>query len=476
MKKFVCLFLAAFIIFALPVKTNAYEITSFEVTAKNAMLVSLDTGEVLYEKAANEKIYPASITKLMTAAVILDAYPDPSAIKVTMTQSAYNKILGTGSAVLNAKVGEVINGKDALASILISSSGDVVYAYAETVSGSVEAFVEAMNEKAVELGLSGTHYENPIGLHHEENYTTVNDIRILSEYLIKNYPLITEITAKSRYQMEKTNMSDERLLVTTNYMIDANTSYYYGSCKGLKTGFTDEAGRCLVSIAEQNGYSYLCIAMNCPTVNGTRTEFTTSKQMLNWAFSEFEYRSVLDVSTPVAEIPVKLSNDSDYVSLYPATQVYSILPKDADNSSIIIRPHLVSESANAPIKKGDVLGTAEVVFAERVIGTVDLIAGNDVERSLFLAAVNKFINIITSKIFKTLVVIIILVIVCFVSYVVYLNRKRHKKKRNVRYIPYDEEKERKQRQKAAEKRAKNGRPEYGGEEDNKDSDKFDFFS
>lgn len=474
MKKIICLILIVVFTFALPVTARAYEVTSFEVTAKNAMLVSLDTGEVIYSKAADEKIYPASITKLMTAAVILDAYPDPSSIDVTMTQTAFDMILGTGSAVLNAKVGEVINGKDALACVLVSSAGDVVYAYAEAVAGSVEAFVEAMNKKAEELNLTGTHYQNPIGLHHEENYTTVTDIRILAEYLIENYPLVTEITGKSRYKMAATNMSDERLLVTTNYMIDPNTSYYYPYCTGLKTGFTDESGRCLVSTAQYEGYKYLCITMNCPTVSGTRTEFTTSHQLFKWAFTEFEYKSVLDVSTPVTEIPVRLSSESDYVSLYPAGQVHSILPVEADNSSVIIEPHLVGESVDAPIKKGDILGTADVIFAERVIGTVELIAGNDVKSSAFLIALDAIKNVLTSTVFKAIVAFVLLAVLLFVSYVFYINRKGKKKNRNVKYIPYDEEKEQKLRQKTAEKRRKAGRPEYNNSEN--DNDNFDIYS
>ena len=473
MKKIICFALIVCFILVSGITASAYEVTSFEVAAKNAMLVSLDTGEVLYSKAENEKIYPASITKLMTAAVILDAYSDPSALDVTMTQTAYDKILGTGSVVLNAKVGEIINGKDALASILISSAGDIVYAYAEAVSGSIEAFVETMNKKAAELGLSNTHYENPIGLHHEENYTTVNDIRILAEHLIKNYPIVTEITSKSRYKMAATNMTAERLLVTTNYMIDPNTVYYYPYCTGLKTGFTDEAGRCLVSTASYNGYNYLCITMNCPTTSGKRTEFTTSKDLYKWAFTEFEYRSVLDVKTPATEIRVRLSSESDYVSLYPVKQVRSILPKEADNSSIVVEPHLVAESVDAPVKKGDVLGTADVIFAERVIGTVELIAGNDVESSALLVALDAVRKVVTSTVFKTIITVILVSVILFIAYVVHLNKKGKKKKRNVKYIPYDEEKEAKLRKKRAEKRAKANRPEYTSDDDDGGHNYFD---
>lgn len=396
----------------------------------------------------------------MTAAVILESFPNPSEITVTMSQTAYDKILGTGSSVLNAKVGETFNGKDALACLLVSTAGDITYAYAETVSGSVEAFVDAMNAKAEELGLSDTHYQNPIGLHAENHYTTVNDIRILSEYLIKNYPIIAEITERSRYKIQATNMSDERILVSTNYMIDANTAYYYSYCTGLKTGFTDEAGRCFVSTAAYEGYNYLCIAMNCPTLDGVRTEFTTSKKLFKWAFTEFEYKAILDINTPVTEVPVRLSSDSDYVSVYPSKQVKAILPKEADNSSVITEPHLFEKSVDAPVKKGDVLGTADVIYAEHIIGTVELIAGNDVQSSTLLTVWDGIMKVITSATFKIIVILVLLSAVAFIAYVIYINRKSSKKARNIKYIPYSEEEELKRKEKNHRRRQRQGRPEY----------------
>lgn len=465
MKKILALILATILIAAVCPVVSAYEITSFPVTANNAMIVSLDTGEVLYQKNATQRIYPASITKLMTAAVILDKYPTPESTDIVMTDSAYKRILGTGSAVLGAKVGEVINGKDALACVLISSAGDVVYAYAEAVSGSVENFVNDMNKKAAEIGLASTHYENPIGLHSEQNYTTVEDIYLLCKYIFEKYPIIKELGSKSRYKISATNMSKERILVTTNYLIDPNTSYYYQYANGLKTGFTDESGRCLVSTASYNGYNYLAITMNCPTQNGTRTEFTTSRQLFRWAFNEFEYKAVLDVNQPATEIDVRLSTESDYVSLYPSHQVKSILPKEADNSSIIIVPKLVGESVDAPIKKGDILGTADVIYAEKVIGTVDLIAGNDVNSNFFLVVFDKFVKIITSTPAKIIGAILLVAALIFVAQVVALNKKNIKKKRNLKYIPYDSEEEEKRKKRLKEKRQSQGRPEYKRDDD-----------
>lgn len=470
-KRLISAILVLALLFTGAISAAAYEVTGFEVTAKNAMLVSLDTGEILYEKNADDRLYPASITRLMTAAVILDSC-DVDNTQVTMGASAYQKILGTDSSVLNMKIGETLNGKDALAAILISSAGDVVYAYAEALFGSVDAFVEKMNEKAAELNLNGTHYENPIGLHDDNHYTTVRDIYQLSVYVLKKYPLVSELTRKARYTISATNMSDSRILSTTNLMLDANTSYYYPYCTGLKTGFTDEAGRCLVSTASYEGYRYLCITMNCPTQNGTRTEFTTSRQLYRWAFNNFEYKAVLDISKPVAEIAVSLSSDYDYLSLYPSAQITAILPKEADNSTVIVVPHPSAEQVKAPIQKGEVFGTAEVIYAEQVIGSVDLVAGCDIASSPFLVAWDGFCRVVSSTPFKVVAALIVLAVVVLIAYTLFLNRRGKKKPaRKLRYIPYDETKEEKRHQKAQSRLKKQGRPSLSDPNDADENDR-----
>ncbi len=465
-KRIFCFFLTIFLIFTPILGTSAYEISGFEVSAKNAMVMSLDTGEVLYRKATTEKIYPASITKLMTAAVILDSLGDNiDNATVTMTKTAYQKILGTGSAVLGAKVDEVFSARDALAAVMISSAGDIVYAYCESTHGSVESFVAAMNQKAEQLGLKDTFYENPVGLHHETQVTTVEDIAALSVYVLNNYPIISEITAKPRYKMAATNMSKERLLVTTDYMIDSSTSYYYTPCKGLKTGFTDEAGRCFVGIASKNGYNYLSIVMNSPPENGTRTEFTTTKRLFEWAFNNFSFKSMLDTTKPVAEMKVELSMDYDYVPLYPETKVKAILPNEADDSSVIITPHLNAKSVNAPVKKGDILGTADVFYAEQKIGSVNLIAGTDIKSSFILVAWDKIKSFFTHPVFVAIVVLAAFWIAVLIVYIIMINRKSVKKRRKIRYIPYNEEKELRQKQIREKRRQKDRLKDYNQEDD-----------
>ncbi len=470
-KRIFSLVLIICLIFSCIFPVGAFEITTFEVPAEAAALVSLDTGEVLYSKNMDKRVYPASMVQIMSAVVILENVKDLENFQVTMTESAYNSILGTGSAILHLKVGEVLSGKDALAAMLVSSAGDAIYAYCEAVGGSIDGFVKMMNDKAVELGLSGTHFTNPIGLHDRNNYTTVKDIITLTRYAIDNFPVFSELTAKSRYKMSATNMREERTIVTTNYMVDTGTNYYYTYCTGTKTGYTDEAGRCLTATASYNGYKYLAVLMDCPNNSGSRVEFTTARQMFRWAFNNFEYKAILDIASPVAEMPVRLSTDYDHVALYPEKQLTSILPNEADNSTIIIRPTLSYESVNAPVKKGDVLGTAEVIYAEQVIGTVNIVAGQDIDSNGFLVFFDVIRRIVTSTAFTIILILLILSAVCFVVYVAYINSKGKKRSRRVRYIPYDEEKELMRKEKSRHRREKAGRPKYEREEESNEQSK-----
>lgn len=462
-KRIFSLILTIFLILNLCLSVNAYEISTFEVPAKAAALYSLDTGELIYSKNMDEKVYPASMVQIMSALVILENVPDLENYTVTMTQSAYDRNLGTGIPQLFLKIGETLNGKDALAAMLVSSAGDATYSYCEAVGGSVEGFVDLMNKKAVELGLTGTHYTDPIGLHSEDNYTTVRDIITLTKYVIDKYPVFSEITGKSRYTMQATNMRDSRIIVTTNYMIDSNTNYFYAYCTGTKTGRTEEAGKCLTATAQYKGYRYLAVLMGCP--NETETRFQTAREMFRWAFNNFEYKAVLDVSVPVTEMTVRLSTDYDYVSLYPEKQLTSILPNEADNSTLIIKPKLNSDTVDAPVKKGDILGTADVIYAETVIGTVNLVAGNDIEANSFLVFFDFIRKILVSTAFKIIMIIAIVVIIAVVGYIIVINSSGKKKRHKVKYIPYDEEKERLKKEKMEKKRKKAGRPEYNSDDD-----------
>lgn len=435
LKRVFSAFLIICLIFTPILTVNAYEPSGIDITANAAMLVSMDTDEVLYEKNADKQVYPASITKIMTVLLMLESDKYDSDAKIAMSEQALDLISGTGSSVSLLRAGEEITQLDLVYMVLMSSYGDCALLAAEYYGGSVENFVAMMNSRATELGLTNTHYENPIGLHHQENYTTARDTYVLTKFALQN-ATFKEVCESTRHTV-KTSLSGQRVLSTTNFLQDNTTNYYYTYAKGVKTGYTDEAGRCLVSTASYNGYNYMCLVFGCPP--NAKNHFTESADLYRWAFNNFEFKTVANTENPVAEIGVDLSLDTDFVSLYVDQGFVSVLPKDADDSTISIVAKPTSEIVDAPIKKGQVLGTADIIYAEKIIGTVNLISNEDIQKSTLLTALRAVKNFFTSSYMKVLYILIALIILIFIIAVIKLNVKRSKK-RKIKYVPYDQNK------------------------------------
>ncbi len=435
LKRVFCIFLIICLIFTPMLTVSAYEPSGVTITANAAMLVSLDTDEILYEKNADQQIYPASITKIMTALLILesDKY-DPEA-PIAMTESAIDGMSGTGSSVSLLKVGEEISQLDLVYMVLVSSYGDCALLAAEYYGGSEENFVNMMNSRAKELGLTKTNYVNSHGLHHNDHKTTARDTYILTKYALQN-ETFEKVFTSDRHPVQ-TSLSNTRTLSTTNFLIDNTTDYFYTHATGGKTGYTDEAGRCLVSTASYDVYNYMCLVFGCPPKE--KKHFTESAELYRWAFKNFALKKVADTTNPVAEIGVDLSLDTDYVSLYVEKGFPSVLPKDADESTISIVPKPFNETVDAPIKKGQVLGTADIIYAEKVIGTVNLIANENIEKSGLLAVLRGLKNLLFSKYTKALGLLAVIAALIFIIAVIKLNSKKSKK-RKIKYVPYKENK------------------------------------
>ena len=435
-KKIFLLFFTVFISFLCvytPITASAFEVTEFEITAEAGILVSMDTGEMLYENNIDKKVYPASITKIMTVVLMLESDKFNPEGKISMTKEALDLVLGTGSSVSLFKEGDEFTQLDLVYLVLLSSYGDCSYLAASYYGGSVENFVDMMNSKAQELGLTGTKYSNPVGLHDENNYTTVRDIYTLTLYALQNETFKTVCETK-RYTMT-TSLSGKRTLSTTNFLQDNTTNYYYPYAHGVKTGYTEAAGRCLVSTASKGGYNYMCILMKCPVSKTKRYEFAESADLYRWAFKNFSFKEIATSTEPVCEMPVELSLDTDFVPLYFKEPFISVLPNSANDSTIVIKNHLNAESTEAPIEKGQVLGYAEVIYAEKVIGKVDLVAGNSVKQSKMLTAFKYIKLFFTSVYMKIFIGVIVILILIFIGICIKLNLSKIKR-RKVRYIPY----------------------------------------
>lgn len=433
MKKKILPLLLILIMLCFSIPANAYQINGFEMHHEAGLIVSLDTNTVIYSKNADKKMYPASITKLMSALVMVDEISDLEGTVITYTKEANYQILGTGSVVLNLKIGEEMTADDMLAALLISSCGDVAYAIAEHVGGSTEGFVRLMNEKAQELGMDNTVFTDPVGLHDDDHYTTANDIFKMAVAAFDN-KLIKELCAKSRYTLGATNMAGERTIVTSNMLLNPNSNVYYTYAGAGKTGYTDKAGRCLVSTAKYKGYEYMSIVLNTATPDGVRYDFIDTANMFRWAFNSFEYKSVFDSNTPVTEAPISLSSETDHLPICFSGGLKALLPKEADASTIDFKIHLTKPEFEAPIKKGDLVGTADIYYAEEKIGTLDLVAGQTVDASpvlVFFKAVGDFL---TSGFMKIVYIALTVLAVAFILWVVVLNFGK-KRSRNIKYKP-----------------------------------------
>lgn len=413
-------------------QASAFTPTDFDVRSKSVLLVSLDNGKVIYSKNADEKRYPASLTKIMTALVMIEKTKDFDKEKITVSRNAIDSLLGTGSSMGGLKEGEILTAKQMLYLLLMSSANEGSIAIAEHYCGSVDKFVEEMNSKAKALGMKNTHYVNTHGLHDDDHYTTVNDMyKLITEAL--KHPLFEEIVTSKQYQLAATNKNPARTLVTTNLMMLAYyPEHFYKYAKGIKTGFTDEAGRCLISTAEKDGYTYLCILMKSTAYdknnNFVRYEFEDSAKLYEWAFNDFEYKSIVEKDKIIGEAKVELSLDTDFVSYVPQEDFSTILPKTADSSTISFDIKLKKDTFKAPIKAGEVLGTADIIFANEKLGSVNVVASQSVERSTVLYIWDIIKKIFSSKAMKVLALFILILVVIFCFYCYIINQKRKKRK------------------------------------------------
>lgn len=394
------------------------------------LLVNMDTGIPVLEKNADKVRYPASLTKIMTYIVACENIDDLYNTRVEIKQEVLDPLLGTGSSMsgLDYKVGQSMTVEDLLYCLMVSSGNDAALVLADYVGGgSVDKFVTMMNEKAKELGCKNTHFVNPHGLHDDNHYSTAYDLYTIASYAL-TLPLFSQITDTATYYCE----GDDYPLVTTNYLIDVNRGgdYFYTYAKGIKTGTTDEAGRCLITTGIADGYAYMCICMGAPYPdNGYNAAMTDAKGLLRWALLNLELYRMITIETPVSEIPVNFTNQLDTLDLYPEETVYAILPKDRAESDVVKESN-IPESIDAPVKKGDIVGTVTVYYKGEAVQTVNLVAGEDVEKSGFAYVMHIFKSVITSWIFWVALIFALALIVLYVRLVSSVrNQNRHKVKK-----------------------------------------------
>ena len=339
---------------------------NLDVAAKSALLMDMATGTVLYEQNAHEKLAPASVTKVMTMLLIMEAI-DSGKIgwddMVTVSESAAAK----GGSQIYLKVGETMSVSDMLKSVAVSSANDCACALAEHIAGSESAFVEKMNIRAGQLGMNDTHFVNCTGLDDDpnakEHLTSAYDIAIMSRELMLNHPDIQKFTTIWMDTVRNGAFG----LANTNKLIR-----FYPGATGLKTGFTSSAGYCLSATAQRDGLGLIAVVMGAKT---SQERFAGCKAMLDYGFANF---ALIQPDLPMQNsIPVKLGTQES-VNAIPSEDVKLLLDKgqkDQVNTQLTLE-----ESLTAPVSKGQKVGTLTVRVGDQILSQVPMVAEDAVPR------------------------------------------------------------------------------------------------
>ena len=404
-----------------------------ELQCTHAVLADANYGEVLYDKKANEKAYPASITKVMTALLVLEAIDSGKLTKdqqITAGPTTLQDMSGNYSTA-NLEPGDVLTVEQLLYCLLLPSANEAANILAVAVDGSIESFVEHMNTRAQELGCKGTHFVNPHGLPAPDHYTTASDISLYMTEAPKHEPFRT-IIHTATYVLPATAHMGEQTFYNTNALISNfhYSGYVYDKCIGGKTGTTDEAGRCLVAAAESGDTLLISVILGSGVVdpNGAKRQgqFTESTKLLKWGFDNFRRVTISQGNDPVDKVAVTLSRQADEVMVKPEGEVVRTLPKDLDPSLIETTIHLNSDTVEAPVEEGQVLGTMTLSYEGTDYGSLDLVAVTSVERSELLykkAQVMAFFQNFGVRV--AAVIILILVIAVLLKVLVFRKERRY---------------------------------------------------
>lgn len=404
----------------------------YHANAKAALLIDLNTGRTIFEQNADEQVYPASLTKIMTCLLALEN--GNLSDTVTITENAYADLV-SGSSTADLQVGEQLRLEDLLYCMMVESGNEAANAVAEHIGGTIEDFVKMMNERAYELGCTHTHFMNPHGLHNESHYTTARDLSLIVQAALKSENFRT-ITNTAEYTLPATNLSDERVLKTTNMLIFQNSGnrYYYPKAIGIKTGYTTPAGRCVISAAKSSGMYLLGIICGAETTvletgDIQMESFPECINLFNYGFDNFSYVSVLSPLYPVAQVSVLNSAGAEAVAVSPKDDIQILLPNGYDEAQLDVNIELTNESVEAPVQESDVLGHATVSYNGELLAETDLLAIADVARSEISAMKSDTAAYMQRNWWKWIVLIIVIVVLLFAGLYVWASIRRRIRRR-----------------------------------------------
>lgn len=352
--------------------------------APYCILIETSTGKAIYEKDANEKIYPASTTKIMTAILTLEN------CKLTDTAIVSHEAIITvplGYSHAYLVEGEELTINQLLHLLLIPSANDAANVLAEKVAGSVESFAAMMNTKAVELGCKNTHFVNPNGIHNDDHYSSAYDLALMAKYAMQ-FETFREIVMKTEYTLPGTAKypASDRYFEATNLLIVPDNSdevgnYYYQYANGVKTGYTDPAGECIVASAKKDDKEFILAVLGAGrTANGLNEKFIDCKNLFNYAFDNYKTYNMHKENSLLKEIHISNANIfNSNLDVIVKDDITLVIKNDTIISDI--KPEInISSNLEAPITKNSTIGTITYTINGNTY-TSELIAGEDIAKS-----------------------------------------------------------------------------------------------
>ena len=387
---------------------NTIELTNITVDCPAALLMDFNSGKILYEKNIYEKIYPASLTKVLTAIIVLEKCELSDIATVS-----YNSIMSIqpGYVIANLQVGEELTIEQLLYLLMVGSCNDAAIVLAEHISGSIEDFSILMNEKAKELGCTSTNFVNPNGVHDENHYSTAYDLALITKYAMQNETFKT-IVSTTYYELPTTNKYDktDRFFVTTNELLRGDYVYKYAT--GLKTGYTTPAKNCLIASANKDNLELITVVLGGEqTSEGASQRYLDTIALFEYGYSTYSLKEIAKSGDTVQTINIKNATRNTKKLDLTVSNKINILINNNDKNSVFLPEIHINENLKAPIKKGDIIGTITYT-SEGITYTENLLANSNVNKSYFLI----------------LFFVILLIFTLIIFYLKLFKRKKRKQK------------------------------------------------
>lgn len=421
---------------------NAAPVVSFgatdppDILAETAVVIDAKTGQVLYDKNMNEQREPASTTKVMTSLLALENLD----LNQTVTIDAETPY--TGGSRIYLLEGEQVTVEQLMYAMLLESANDAAVALGKQIAGSIPAFADMMNKKATELGAKNTHFVNPNGLHEDGHLTTAYDLALIAREAMKNEEFRKLVTTYN-YVLPATNKQDTRYFYNTNRLIydkkykelvnGVMRPAKYDGATGIKTGYTPEAGGCLIAGAKRGDTELISVVMK----STTEGRFADSIALLDYTFANFKSVKAVNKGTVLGEIPVKRGSVKK-VQVITSDDVYATLPIEA-SSAVVSTKIKLDKKIQAPVDKGQKVGTVDIYEGDQKVGTVDAVTSSDIPQGgvLSIIGISDGKAKVIERVFAGVIILIVLLIA---AYVVLKRRqvRRRRLRRQERAIRYQQ--------------------------------------